>query len=168
MIITRRLTTMRILTALALILLTVSLTASSRKSNDADATKPAQESAAAGWSGGAALTVAQVTPLADLVADPGRFVGQTVRLEGQVTGVCKGVGCWVQVADAAGHDFIAKSTDHSIAFPKDCEGRQVVLQGEIIVQPGTAPEAHAHAEGEGAHECPAPQYMMSLAAATLR
>jgi hypothetical protein len=161
---------MRIFTAIIMMLLAVSLTASSRKSNDADATKPAQESAAAAsWSGGAALTVPQATPLAELVADPGRFVGQTLRLEGQVTGVCKGMGCWVQVADAAGHNFIAKSVDHSIRFPKDCEGRQVVIQGEIIVQPGTAAEeTHQHAEGEGAHECPAPEYMMSLAAATLR
>jgi hypothetical protein len=128
---------------------------------------------ATGWSGGEALSVDSETSLATLVGQPEGFVGQTVRLEGKVTGVCKGSGCWVEISDPEGHSFIAKSVDHSISFPKDCEGRQAVVQGVIISQPAPgAAEAPSEepvestAEGEP-HECPAPIYMMELKGAEL-
>ena len=39
------------------------------------------------WSGGAELTVAAATGLGDLTADPGGFVGQTLRLEDLTEGL---------------------------------------------------------------------------------
>jgi hypothetical protein len=170
-----------------LILCLLALTAACGGSNET------QVKADANWSGGVPLSIESATTLADLIGSPQQFVGQTVLLEGKVTGVCKHTGCWVELTDEQGHSFIAKSADHSIAFPRDCEGRKARVQGVVITQPApaaaqTSEAAEGEAQGEAAqgetakaaegeshqqagegeaHECPAPVYMMELKGATL-
>ena len=111
------------------------------------------------------------TALTKLVNTPEDYVGKTVRLEGTVTGVCKGSGCWVELKDEQGNTFIAKSVDHSIGFPRDCEGRRAVVQGTIISQPApehaSEHEAEEHGQEGEAHVCPAPRYMMDMKSAKL-
>jgi hypothetical protein len=121
-----------------------------------------QSAAEVSWTGGGAVNVEAATSLADLTHSPNEFVGQTVKLEGKIVGVCQGTGCWVRLEDGQGNNFIARSVDHSIAFPKDCMGKTAVVQGEIVAKPAAGHVEEEHDHGEGGHECPAPTYMLSL------
>lgn len=114
---------------------------------------------------GAPIQKAKPTSIAALNAQPADFVGQKVLLQGVVSKVCKGSGCWVEVQAADGSAIIARSLDHSILVPTDCEGRRIVLQGMMS---SDAPEAcgggEAHHGEEGdvpAHECPQPTYLVA-------
>ena len=87
--------------------------------------------AAGGTHLGAPLTVTTRTDLAALVAEPGRFSGQTVRLEGTVSAVCQAAGCWMQLADHDQHVHI-KMHGHSFFIPRTAAGRHARVQGTVI------------------------------------
>ncbi len=112
---------------------------------------------------GSAVTVEQTLPLADLAGAPERFVGQTVRIEGIVSKVCQGMGCWAEVKSADGTTFLAKSLDESVLLPKDCAGRKIVVQGVVTALPATLAEEPIP---EG-HECPRPSYLVATAGVEL-
>lgn len=113
---------------------------------------------------GEAITVEQATPLNELMNNPQQYVGQTLLLEGHVTGRCAGSGCWVSLDTGEGMDpFYVKSADHSFVFPENCVDHNIRVQGVLMVeQPSTEEmEEHEHAEGEEDHECPAPVYYLN-------
>jgi len=118
---------------------------------------------------GSPIEVKKPAPLARITADPASFVGQTVRLEGKVRSVCKWSGCWVEVVSADGAAILARSVDHDILVPTDCEGRRIVVQGVMSAAPadGAAEGGHQHADGsehhagEEPHECPQPTYFVA-------
>ena len=122
---------------------------------------------------GAGITARKSVKIADLSKRPDRYVGQTVRIEGTVKAVCQGRGCWVEVQDAKGASFMAKSLDHSVLLPKDCAGRKIVVQGVVTKQ---AAEGHEHTQAEGGemegmpagHTCPAPDYVVATTGAQLK
>jgi hypothetical protein len=107
---------------------------------------------------GAPVTQKKATDIAKLAKAPHKFKGKTVRLEGMVSDVCQGRGCWVKVTSAKGATFLAKSLDESVLVPKDCKGRKVVVQGVVTTLPAKQEEGH----GEASHECPAPEYVISM------
>jgi hypothetical protein len=119
---------------------------------------------------GAAITLQEPVALAALAADPARFVGQTVRIEGTVNAVCQGMGCWAEVT-ADGSTILAKSLDDGVLIPKDCAGRRIAVQGKVTALGGSEGAEHAeHADGETAegHVCPRPEYVVSMEAVELR
>ena len=109
---------------------------------------------------GAPVVEKKVASLAKLARKPASFAGRTLRIEGVVKDVCQGQGCWVEVQDAKGATFIAKSLDESVLLPKDCKGQRIVVQGVVTALPakGHAPDHDAEL---AAHECPAPSYVLS-------
>lgn len=107
---------------------------------------------------GAPVTVQKPTNLQKLSKSPAKFQGQTLRIEGTVKEVCQGAGCWVEVVDAKGASFIARSLDESVLLPKDCKGQKVVVQGLLTTMPQKKKE---HEEGAEAHACPAPAFVLS-------
>ncbi len=109
---------------------------------------------------GEAITVTEPVVIAELAVTPEAFEGQAVRLEGIVSGVCQGSGCWAEVQAADGSTFIARSMDHSLLVPTDCIGRKIVVQGVVIAIP-PAEEEHEDEEGEKDHVCPRPNYLVS-------
>jgi hypothetical protein len=113
---------------------------------------------------GAPVTVTKPTALEAIVAAPQSFEGQMVRVEGVVKAACQGMGCWVEVQDAKGATFIAKSLDESILVPKDCAGRKVVVQGVVTALPG---EHQDHPEPTD-HVCPRPEYVLATQGIELR
>ena len=117
---------------------------------------------------GAAITTKKATDIARLAKEPKRYVGRTVRIDGTVSKVCQGAGCWVEVASSKGVTFLAKSLDESVLLPKDCAGRRIMVQGVVTMLPAKEAEAHQHAEpvAEG-HVCPAPTYLISTQGAEL-
>lgn len=101
-------------------------------------------------------------PLAELLARPEAMLNQVVMIEGTVTGRCQGSGCWVSIDTGDPEQpFYAKSHDESFIFPEDCVGKTVRIQGDIMVF--ETEDSHDHAEGEEAHECPAPIYFLNPA-----
>ena len=107
---------------------------------------------------GASITETRSVALAKLVRKPRTYIGRTLRIEGTVKDVCQGQGCWLEVQDATGKSFLAKSLDESVLVPKDCKGRHVIVQGVLTSRPA---KGHDHHEGdEAAHECPSPTYVL--------
>jgi hypothetical protein len=82
---------------------------------------------------GEAPTLQEVTPIADIVADPAAFEGQEVLVEGTVHGVCAKAGCWMELADADGHEIRIKVDDGVIVFPKEAVGVNAAAQGKVTV-----------------------------------
>ena len=97
---------------------------------------------------GAAPTVKEVTPIAQLLAKPSDFQGKTVRVEGVVTGVCTMMGCWMALAPAdapTGQAILIKVDDGVIVFPTSARGKRATAQG-VVERVGAA-----DAEGQEAH-----------------
>jgi hypothetical protein len=85
---------------------------------------------------GAGVTLAAATPIADVIAAPARFAGQTVRVEGVVTAVCAHMGCWMTLAPATPEGVTPttlrlKVDDGVIVFPVSAKGRAAAAQGVI-------------------------------------
>lgn len=110
------------------------------------------------------ITLAEVTPVAELNNEPAAWLEKTVLIEGRVTKRCGGSGCWIEVAQGDGEEaasILVAAPDKSVIFPEDCVGKDVRVQGTLMVQPTDAEEEHDHAEGEADHECPTPQYIFA-------
>ncbi len=105
---------------------------------------------------GAKITAKQPVDIAALAATPEKFKGKVVRLEGTVKEVCQGRGCWVEVADAKGASFLARSLDEKVLVPKDCKGRKVVVQGKVTTLP-----SKVKAEQAEGHACPKPEWVVA-------
>ena len=71
-----------------------------------------------------------VTPVAAILADPDAFLGETVRIEGEVLDVCPMKGCWMEVG-TAGESLQVKVEDDVIVFPADAKGRIARAQGVV-------------------------------------
>ena len=95
---------------------------------------------------GAAPTVKDATPIAQVLAKPADFQGKTVRVEGIVTDVCSMMGCWMGLAptDAPkGPAVLIKVDDGVIVFPASARGKRATAQG-VVERVGAA-----DAEGGG-------------------
>lgn len=123
------------------------------------------------YAAGAPITLKQAVALADLKGDPRAHAGENVLIEGTVSGVCKGSGCWVLVKDEAGNEMYAKSPDHSVAAPTDCEGAWIRIEGPLaLIEPAVAEAEESAADeghGEEGHACPQPDCFVTLAAVEL-
>lgn len=106
---------------------------------------------------GAGVTLETVTPIADVIARPAAFEGQTVRIEGVVTAVCTHMGCWMALAPAADakQTVRLKVDDGVIVFPVSAKGKKASAQG-VVERVSKDPEGqeaaaeHAKAEGKPA------------------
>jgi hypothetical protein len=117
---------------------------------------------------GAPITMKKPVPIAKLAKSPEKFVGKTILIEGTVKEVCQGKGCWVEVEDAKGVSFMAKSLDDSILLPKTCAGRKVVVQGVVTrLMPKGHDHAAGHDEEHAGHACPTPSFVLSTQGAKL-
>jgi hypothetical protein len=116
---------------------------------------------------GTGVTVERATPIADVIARPADFAGQTIRVEGVVTAVCQHMGCWMTLAPsgASGETpatLRLKVDDGVIVFPVSSRGRTAVAQG-VIERSGGDPDAAEVATAAG----PA-NYQLKVTGAILR
>lgn len=86
---------------------------------------------------GKALTIAEPTSIAKILADPDAYVGKRVRIEGQVTDVCPMKGCWMEVAEAkeGGEKIQVKVDDGVIVFPLTAKGKLAQAEGVVEAIP---------------------------------
>ena len=80
------------------------------------------------WEGGAKFEKGTPVAIAELNKNAATMSGKQVQIEGTVSKVCQGSGCWVEVSDGT-VSVIAKSLDEKVLFPKDCVGKKVLVQG---------------------------------------
>ena len=95
---------------------------------------------------GAPITIAQSTPLAEVLANPGRFSGQTIRTEGTVSAVCQAAGCWMRLVDSANQQIHVRMHGHSFFIPRNATGRRVTVQATVL---GGVPNGHCEQEANG-------------------
>lgn len=92
----------------------------------------------------------EATALADIVAEPGRFEGQVVKTEGEITQVCQARGCWMEIRAAENAPGIrVPMAGHSFFLPRDISGRRATLEGTVVIAE-LSEEDRAHLEAEGA------------------
>lgn len=84
---------------------------------------------------GAPITEKTTTALMEIVRDPSKHAGKTVRTEGVVTAVCKSMGCWMEIGDETGTAHI-KMAGHSFFVPREASGHRAVVQGTVLSSGG--------------------------------
>jgi len=81
---------------------------------------------------GAAITLSQVTPISQILADPQSHLGQKVLVQGEVVDVCAKAGCWLEIAgDQPGQKIKVKVNDGEIVFPMSAKGKIAQAEGEV-------------------------------------
>ena len=84
---------------------------------------------------GAGVKLASSTPISTILAEPKKFQGQTVRVEGMVTDVCEMRGCWFEMAgEKAGEKLRFKVTDGEMVFPMESKGKHATAEGVVVVK----------------------------------
>ena len=109
---------------------------------------------------GEALTLTETTSVSTVLADPDAFVGQHLRVEGTVRGVCEQMGCWMTVGgESEDEQLRVKVEDGVIVFPQTAMGSHARVEGvmeklELTMEQALAQAEH-HAEEMGIEFDPA-------------
>lgn len=95
----------------------------------------------------------EVIALSVVEAHPKDFRNRTLLIEATVTAVCQKMGCWMQVEDGGSRSMVRweSGCGGRYAFPKDLQGRRVLIQGSIYPKEISEPDAH-HLEEEAGRE----------------
>lgn len=80
---------------------------------------------------GGGVTLVETTSIEKILADPDAYVGQRVRIEGQVTDVCPMKGCWMEISEPEGDRLRIKVDDDVIVFPQSAKGKRAVAEGVL-------------------------------------
>ena len=86
---------------------------------------------------GEGLTIRQSIPLSMLLANPDRYIGQKVRVEGTVTEVCQMKGCWMEIEESPKAKIRIKVDDGVIVFPPSAKGKPAIAEGVLEAIPMT-------------------------------
>lgn len=83
---------------------------------------------------GTELTLKQKTKISDILANPEKYDGKKVQVEGAIVGVCEKRGCWIKISGEKEFESIRfKVDDGVIVFPMEIKGRNVVAEGVVSV-----------------------------------
>ena len=86
---------------------------------------------------GAGLTIDETIPVSLLLANPDRYLGQKVRVEGTVTEVCQMKGCWMEIEESPKAKIRVKVDDGVMVFPVTSKGKLAVAEGTVEAIPMT-------------------------------
>lgn len=150
---------MRSVTSLALVLSLLASGCSTDSDSSSSSAKAASQdgggenAAVAGdWEVfGADIGDGDAVAVVDLLANPADFQGKTLRVEGAVEQVCKVKGCWMTLT-SGDESMRVQFKDYGFFVPLDCEGRDVVIEGEFAVKEIPEDEAKHYLEDAGDHE----------------
>jgi len=96
---------------------------------------------------GADLTIDEPTALASVYAEPVKYDGKELRIDGTITEVCQRRGCWLKLTDG-NYILTVRFRDYGFFVPKDAANARVSVQG--IFQA----ETDAHIEQEAQEQNP--------------
>jgi len=95
---------------------------------------------------GVGLNEGKTVAVAELLSRPDDFVGNRVRVEGRIDGVCPKRGCWIDIRETDGSRKVRfKVEDGEIEFPLEIDGKHVVAEGVFAKLDLTPEEALANA-----------------------
>lgn len=81
---------------------------------------------------GKPLALKEETKVSEILSQPDKFAGKTVKVKGLVTDVCEERGCWIKIGgDQKGQEIMFKVEDGVIAFPVAAKGSEVVAEGTV-------------------------------------
>jgi len=100
---------------------------------------------------GTALTLTEVTKISDIYANPDKFNGKRVQVQGPIVDVCADMGCWLALgSDKEPQTLRFKVEDGVIVFPMSVKGLKAKVEGVLVVTKGPGPEINIQIKGEGA------------------
>lgn len=98
---------------------------------------------------GKEITLKEKTTVSSILLEPEKFNGKSVLIEGEILGVCQGMGCWIEVAGKNENEKIkVKVEDGVIVFPKDAKGKTAIVEGVVA----EVKEEACENEHEGEHK----------------
>lgn len=84
---------------------------------------------------GAALGKSKKVSLAKVLADPAKYAGQTVRVEGVIVRSCKMEGCWMELAPSQNAKSVrVKMKEHSFFIPLNAAGAMAKAEGVFTIK----------------------------------
>ena len=105
---------------------------------------------------GEPLTIEKVTPLKDIIASPGDYVGKEVRTAGFIYEMCTSSGCWIGILPTIDSEDIVKiswmETDVRFPIGEETTGHYIEIQGVLITAEQEEADHEAHMEAEGMEE----------------
>ncbi|NKB89967.1 MAG: DUF4920 domain-containing protein [Acidobacteria bacterium] len=84
------------------------------------------------------VSLAETTPIADLLDEMEQFDGTVVQIEGTVVALCSGMGCWAQLDDGSGNRLNVKVEDGIIDL------REVASEEHYMVAEGVFQKTGEH------------------------
>ncbi|MDP1677744.1 MAG: DUF4920 domain-containing protein [Bacteroidota bacterium] len=103
---------------------------------------------------GKAITLKEKTKISDIIANPEKFNGKRLLVEGPIVDVCKERGCWIKIGgDKEFESLRFKVEDGVIVFPLEIKGKSTVAEGVLSVKTYSkedlikSGEEHAKKEG---------------------
>jgi hypothetical protein len=94
---------------------------------------------------GEAVTKTATTALPDILREPARYEGSTVRVEGKIATECPS-GCWFEMREEGALIYVDMAP-RGFAIPQHV-GRDVVVEGTVVVEGN---RAKIHAKGVEIH-----------------
>lgn len=83
---------------------------------------------------GKALTLTQATRVSEIYANPEKFNGKRVMVEGPVVDVCADMGCWLALgSDQESQTIRFKVEDGVMVFPVSAKGMKARVEGIVSV-----------------------------------
>jgi len=100
---------------------------------------------------GEPLGSSTVVEFADVLKEPQKFAGKTVRIEGVVERVCQKEGCWMQIAPASdAAESVRVTFDHKFSVPKDSDKMKFRAEGRFDVKTLSKAEVDHLVKDDGA------------------
>lgn len=98
---------------------------------------------------GTDLTLTEITKVSDIYANPDKYNGKRVQIQGPIVDVCADMGCWLALgSDKEAQSIRFKVEDGVIVFPMSVKGKKAKVEGILVVTKGT--ETAVQIKGEGA------------------
>lgn len=100
---------------------------------------------------GAALGNSKKVSLAKVLANPSKYAGKTVRVDGVIVRSCKTEGCWMELAPSANAKSVrVKMKDHAFFIPLEAAGASAKAEGVVSVKTLSKEEVKHLQEEDGA------------------
>ena len=103
---------------------------------------------------GKEITLKETTKVSEIIANPEKYNGKKILVEGPIVDVCKERGCWIKIGSDKEFESIRfKVDDGVIVFPMEIKGKNTRAEGvlsykiysvEELIKSG---EEHAKEEG---------------------
>lgn len=100
---------------------------------------------------GAALGKSKKVSLAKVLADPSKYAGKTVRVEGVIVRSCKMEGCWMELAPSENAKAVrVKMKDHGFFIPLNSAGAMAKAEGVFTIKTLTKEQVDHMIKEDGA------------------